>query len=134
MTQKVLPASAVPAINRVTLADLATALRFGWRDFTRAPLFGLFFASVYVLGGWVMYLALTVSGQLWWTLPAAAGFPILGPFIACGLYEVSRQIEQGRRPGWRSVLVRRKAAERILAAPGFVLSRATLNLLVPRGD
>jgi uncharacterized membrane protein len=104
MTQKVLPASAVPAINRVTLADLATALRLGWRDFTRAPLFGLFFASVYVLGGWVIYLALTVSGQLWWTLPAAAGFPILGPFIACGLYEVSRQIEQGRRPGWRSVL------------------------------
>ena len=104
MTQKVLPASAVPAINRATLADLAAALRLGWRDFTRAPLFGLFFASVYVLGGWVIYLALTVSGQLWWTLPAAAGFPILGPFIACGLYEVSRQIEQGRRPGWRSVL------------------------------
>ena len=104
MTQKVLPASAVPAINPVTMSDLTAALRLGWRDFTRAPLFGLFFASVYVLGGWVIYLALTVSGQLWWTLPAAAGFPILGPFIACGLYEVSRQIEQGRRPGWRSVL------------------------------
>jgi uncharacterized membrane protein len=104
MTQPGVSALAVPGINPVTVADLASALRLGWGDFIRAPLFGLFFASVYVLGGWVMYLAVTVSGQLWWSLPAAAGFPILGPFIACGLYEVSRQIEQGRRPGWRSVL------------------------------
>ena len=75
MSGKVVTASAVPEINIVTFADLAAALRLGWRDFTRAPMFGLFFASVYVLGGWVMYVALTVSGQLWWTLPAAAGFP-----------------------------------------------------------
>ncbi len=104
MTKQIVPASAVPAINRVTVSDLTDALRLGWRDFIRAPLFGLFFASVYVLGGWVIYLGVTVSGQLWWTLPAAAGFPILGPFIACGLYEVSRRIEQDKPLGWRSVL------------------------------
>ena len=104
MSQEIVTPSAVPEIAIVTVADLAAALRLGWRDFTLAPMFGLFFASVYVLGGWVMYLALTVSGQLWWTLPAAAGFPILGPFIACGLYEVSRRIERGQPLVWRSIL------------------------------
>ncbi len=27
--------------------DLSAVLRLGWRDFTRAPLYGLFFAAVY---------------------------------------------------------------------------------------
>ncbi|MDZ4134927.1 MAG: DUF2189 domain-containing protein, partial [Paracoccaceae bacterium] len=74
------------------------------RDFRAAPLYGLFFASVYVAGGWLIVYALTVSGQVWWTLPAGAGFPILGPFIACGLYEVSRRLEQGAPLDWRGVL------------------------------
>lgn len=82
-------------------SDLAAALRLGWRDFRRAPLYGMGFALVYVLGGWLIAGALSLKGQLWWTIPASAGFPILGPFIACGYYEISRRIERGEvlRPG-----------------------------------
>lgn len=101
-TQDVAPP--VPEVRRLALADLRAALAGGWRDFTAAPLFGLFFASVYVAGGWLIVWALTVKGQMWWTLPAAAGFPILGPFIACGLYEVSRRREAGQSLSWRGVL------------------------------
>jgi uncharacterized membrane protein len=88
----------------VELSDLRAALAAGWRDFRRAPVFGIFFATVYVAGGWVIYLAFTTEGRLWWTLPASAGFPILGPFIGCGLYEVSRRIEAGEPLVWRDVL------------------------------
>lgn len=91
------------AINRVGFADLKASLAAGWRDFRRAPLYGLMFALVYVLGGWLVFWALTTQGQIWWTLPAAAGFPILGPFVACGLYEVSRRLETGERLDWRGV-------------------------------
>lgn len=96
--------SRVPDINELSLADLWAVLRKGWSDFLQAPIYGLFFAGVYVAGGWLMYFALTVAGQIWWTLPAAAGFPILGPFVACGLYEVSRRIETGEPLSWKAVL------------------------------
>jgi uncharacterized membrane protein len=84
-----------PEVLHVEFSDMRAALSAGWRDFASAPIYGLFFALIYVVGGWAIYLAVTVKGQIWWTLPASAGFPILGPFIACGLYEVSRRLEQG---------------------------------------
>ncbi len=84
-----------PEINELALSDLRESLALGWRDFIRAPLYGLAFAAVYVFGGWLIFWAMTAKGQIWWTLPASAGFPILGPFIACGFYEISRRLEQG---------------------------------------
>ena len=86
---------ATPEINELDRSDLRASLALGWQDFRRAPLYGLAFAAVYVLGGLLITWAMTSSGQIWWTLPASAGFPILGPFIACGFYEISRRLEAG---------------------------------------
>ena len=85
----------VPEINQVDASDLKASLALGWQDVRRAPLLGLAFSAVYVLGGWLILWAMTAKGQVWWTLPASAGFPILGPFIACGFYEISRRLEGG---------------------------------------
>lgn len=98
------PASPVPVARLLDRSDLAAALRLGWADFRRAPAYGLFFSAVYALGGLFLLFVLGVSGQVWWTLPAAAGFPILGPFVAVGLYEVSRRLETGEPLSWRGVL------------------------------
>lgn len=93
-----------PMINEVQLADLWASLAAGWRDFTRAPLFGLFFAGVYVLGGWLITWAVRAEGQFWWAVIAGTGFPILGPFVACGFYEISRRLERGEALPWPEVL------------------------------
>lgn len=85
----------IPEITEVEFADLGASLRAGWQDFRAAPLLGMDFAAVYVLGGWLVLWALTAQGWLWLTLPASAGFPILGPFIACGYYEMSRRLAAG---------------------------------------
>ena len=104
MTDTTIQAPYKPEVLVLQASDLRAALAAGWRDFTKAPQFGLFFAAVYVAGGWLIVYALTATGQVWWTLPAAAGFPILGPFIACGLYEVSRRLEAGEPLSWGAVL------------------------------
>ena len=94
----------VPVVKTLSFDDLAAVLRAGWSDFLKAPIYGLFFASVFVVGGWIMFYGLTRAGMAWLTLPASAGFPILGPFIACGLYEVSRRLEAGLPLSWDAVL------------------------------
>jgi uncharacterized membrane protein len=98
------PAADKPEILHVEMVDLAEALTAAWRDFRAAPFFGRCFAGVYVLGGWLIVFSLTAKGQLWWSLPASAGFPILGPFVACGLYDVSRRREAGEPLIWGQVL------------------------------
>ena len=90
-----MPPAARPEILSLDMSDLRHALREGWSDFLAQPTYGAFFATVYFAGGWLLFLAFTLKGQVWWTLPAAAGFPILGSFVACGFYEISRRREGG---------------------------------------
>lgn len=104
MAEDVAHSRPMPEIMQLDLGDLGAALSAGWADFRRAPVFGLFFALVYVLGGWLILWAMLSKGQIWWTIVAGAGFPILGPFIACGFYEVSRRLELGEPLDWPGVL------------------------------
>jgi len=92
--------SKVPALRDMVMGDIAYALWAGFEDFRRKPMMGLFFSHVYVMGGWLLYLFLFVTGQVWWAIPITVGFPLLGPFLAVGLYEVSRRLEAGETQ-WR---------------------------------
>lgn len=104
MTQVQAAADALPEVGAVSVADIPVVLAAGWRDFLRAPAFGLFFSAIYVLGGIVMYLVFSAAGEEWWLMPVIVGFPILAPFAAVGLYEVSRRLERGEPLDWRGVL------------------------------
>ena len=88
-------ASKVPEVRAMEMGDVVFALRAGWRDFRRKPMMGLFFSIIYVAGGWLIYTFLVVTEQIWYALPLTAGFPLLAPFLAVGLYEVSHRLEQG---------------------------------------
>jgi uncharacterized membrane protein len=94
----------VPDLRVPVASDLRSALAAGWHDMRRAPAFGAFFAGVYVLGGWMLWWAMTTKGQVWWTIPITLGFPLLGPFIAVGFYEVSRRLEAAAPLSWPAVL------------------------------
>lgn len=95
-------ASPLPEIGRVTLAEVMVSLQCGWRDFRRAPLFGLFFGGVYAAVG-LLLTALGAAGWVW-TLALSLGFPLVAPFAAVGLYEVSRRLEDGEPLVWGAVL------------------------------
>jgi uncharacterized membrane protein len=93
-----------PKVRAATIADIGEALAEGMRDFQAAPLYGLFFGGVYALGGVAMTLAATAWGMIYLVYPLAAGFALIGPFVAVGLYEVSRRREKGEALGWGPVL------------------------------
>ncbi|MCX7644702.1 MAG: DUF2189 domain-containing protein [Rhodobacteraceae bacterium] len=104
MSPAATPPSAVPEPKPATAADIRAALAAGWSDFRAAPAFGLFFAAVYVAGGLFLVWVLAASGQIWWTIPITLGFPLIGPFVAVGLYEVSRRLEAAEPLDWGAVL------------------------------
>ena len=85
-----------PVVRRITAADIAEALGQGLRDFQATPLYGLLFGALYAAGGIVILLSLTAFGMVYLAYPLAAGFALLGPFVAIGLYEVSRRREAGQ--------------------------------------
>ncbi len=85
-----------PVVRRVTAADIAEALGQGLRDFQALPLYGLAFGALYAVGGILIVLCLTAFGMIYLAYPLAAGFALIGPFVATGLYEVSRRRETGQ--------------------------------------
>ena len=96
--------SKVPEINTVTISMLKSALKLGWSDFMAYPLFGLFFGGVYMLGGLLIWWVTRATGETYWVVILGFGFPLIGPFLAVGLYEISRCRERGEKPTWACLL------------------------------
>src|SRR5450755_1314409 len=92
-----------PVVRRIKAADIAEALGQGLRDFQAMPLYGLAFGALYATGGIVIMLCLTAFGMVYLAYPLAAGFALIGPFVATGLYEVSRRREAGRPISMRGI-------------------------------
>lgn len=80
-----------PVAHDLSLAELPRLLAAGWADFRATWRFGLGFAGSYVGAGLLLLLLLQRAGAIAWLVPAAAGFPLLAPFVAVGLYDVSRR-------------------------------------------
>lgn len=116
-------------------ADLRAALASGWGDFRACPAFGLFFAGVYVAAGLFLYFALFNRGEVAWLVPAAAGFPLLAPFVAVGLYEVSRRREAGLPMTWAAILgaLRGRGDEQIVSMGAIVFVAFGFWLMIAHG-
>lgn len=82
-------------VKAATFDDIRGALSDGLRDFAKRPMLSMFFGLVYALFGAVLIAGLIISDQFWLVVAAGVGFPLVAPFLAAGLYEMSRRLKAG---------------------------------------
>jgi uncharacterized membrane protein len=103
-----------PVVRQIGRGDVVEALIRGLRDFQSAPRLGLLFGTLYATGGIAILACLGALRMTYLAYPLAAGFAIIGPFVALGLYEVSRRLERGEAISlasiWKTVKSRREIA------------------------
>ncbi|MEL6877881.1 MAG: DUF2189 domain-containing protein [Pseudomonadota bacterium] len=125
----------VQVSNDLTIADLRAAFAAGWADFRAYPQFGLFFGSIYVLAGLFLLFALFEWREIGWLVPVTAGFPLIAPFVAVGLYEASRRREAGLPMEWGAILgaLRGRGDEQILSMGVIVFVAFSFWMIVAHG-
>jgi uncharacterized membrane protein len=115
--------TALPVVRKIAMRDLKDALAKGIDDFRAFPTHVIFLSMIYPIIGLVL-AAVTISYDLLPLLfPLAAGFALVGPFAAIGLYELSRQRELGLDMSWRDVFgaLRSQSTDGIIALGVFLL-------------
>jgi len=96
-------AAALP-IRKIRFADLKEALARGLDDFRAMPSHAVFLCLIYPVVGLVIARLVLGYNVLPLLFPLAAGFALLGPFAALGLYEMSRRREAGLDVSWSHAL------------------------------
>jgi uncharacterized membrane protein len=97
-----------PLVRKIRMSDLKEALAKGLDDFRAFPTHVMFLSIIYPVIGLVL-ARLTLSYDLLPLLfPLAAGFALIGPIAAIGLYELSRQRELGLDVSWKDAFATRR--------------------------
>jgi uncharacterized membrane protein len=114
--------STLPAVHKIGPADLKDALKKGLADFNAAPTHFLFLALIYPII--TLAIARVYAGYdvLPLIFPLLAGYTLIGPLAATGMYELSRRREQQLDISWWHVFdVFRSPSLRSIAILGLLL-------------
>ena len=108
-------------IAKITADDPWAWIRSGWSDMGRSPLVSLSYGL-----GFSVISAVLVAAMFWLdasslALAAGAGFMIVGPMLAVGMYEASRRMESGRHVALFDVLFVSTRSPAQLAFLGIML-------------
>ncbi len=110
-----------PDVRKVGVDRPWLWLAAGWQDLVRSPGVSLAFGAVFAAAGCALSLGAWLAGTVYLVLPLAAGFMIVGPVLAVGLYEISRRHASGEPVSLGAALRAFGHNPRHLAVMGFVL-------------
>ncbi|MEH2623402.1 putative membrane protein [Bradyrhizobium sp. AZCC 1719] len=109
-------------VRKIKLSDLGEALRLGWEDFSAMPSHAVVLCVIYPVLGIFLFRMVLGYSVLPLLFPLAAGFALIGPFAAIGLYELSRRRERGEEVGaWDALSVLRAPALGAMVELGVLL-------------
>lgn len=120
-----------PVIRNIKSSQIINWLRHGFNDFRQAKFASLFYGVVFASAGLLMH---EVLFEVSWLLSGlTTGFLLIGPFLAMGLYDLSRRIELGEQPrlmptltSWRSNLLNVGIFAGVLVVILLIWARASL--------
>ncbi len=111
-----------PAIRTIELSDLYEALQRGWEDFKAVPSHAIILCVIYPVLGIILARVVLGYSVLPLLFPLAAGFALVGPFAALGLYELSRRRERGEEAtAWEAIEVLRSPSFGAILGLGALL-------------
>jgi uncharacterized membrane protein len=90
-----------PTVRNIELTDLWEALKAGADDFWAMPTHLFFLGLIYPIVGLVLARLVFGYDVLPLLFPLVAGFALVGPLAALGLYEISRRRELGLETNWK---------------------------------
>jgi uncharacterized membrane protein len=112
----------LPTVRSIGLVDLRDALAKGLDDFWAMPTHVVFLSLLYPMVGIVLFGATFGYDIVPLLYPLAAGFALIGPFAAIGLYELSRRRELGLDTSWKHAFdIIHSPSIRAIAAVGLLL-------------
>src|SRR5688500_19702913 len=82
-------------IRHIGFSDLLDALRLGWEDFKAVPSHAIVLCVIYPIIGILLWRLVLGYSVLPLMVPLGAGFALIGPFAARGLYALSYRRELG---------------------------------------
>ncbi len=133
MTEPYQDASEVPVLSnplpRIRLVGLDRPwawLAAGWRDILRAPHISVAYGTLAVALSFILLAGLGWLDLVYLIVPMAAGFMLVGPLLAAGLYEVSRRHERAETATLESSLTAYTRNASQVIAVGFILMLALL--------
>jgi len=95
------PMRELPVVHAIDMADIRDALARGLEDFREMPTHVIFLSLIYPIVGIAIGSATFGYDVIPLLFPLAAGFALIGPFAAIGLYELSRRRELGLDTSWK---------------------------------
>ncbi|MCU7944335.1 MAG: DUF2189 domain-containing protein [Candidatus Thiodiazotropha sp. (ex Cardiolucina cf. quadrata)] len=87
--------------RKLSIGDPIRWLKMGWQDFKRTPWHSLAYGLAFVFLGWLLLYVALANDNNALIVSLIFGFLIMGPVLCFGLYDISHQLEQNRKPTFR---------------------------------
>ena len=84
--------------NKLTFRSPFMWLKKGWQDFRSAPGHSLIYGLIFAAMGWMLIYFSWSGANDFLILALLVGFLVIGPALAFGLYDISRELENKQNP------------------------------------